>query len=606
MLKKIIPSMRGVFIYYQRYGLKRFIIKALQKTLSSRDIPSLQRVYSAGLYSGWIRANEPSSKAITAQKNRRFNHEPFISLVVPCYQTPISFLRQLVESVQQQTYRSWNLHLTMAGDISTETEIYLKKIIKADSRIHVLKLAKNLGTSENTNATLRHTKDEYIGFIDHDDTIAPFALYEVVKAINEQPETDLIYSDEDKITQSGHERHTPHFKPDWSPDLLRSYNYITHFLLIKKSLLDKVGSLQNKYDSCQDYDFVLRASEKAKHICHIPLVLYHWREHANSTSYNPKSKPEVTTISAEVVREHLRRVGRVGKTKPGPFFGSVTISYDLFDKPLVSIIIPNHEHADDLEKCVNSIIEKSTYKNYEIIIMENHSKETKTFSLYDKFKEKGVRVVEWEKAFSYSDINNKGVKEAKGSVILLLNNDVEIITPDWLEQMLMHLQHPEVGVVGAKLYYPDGSIQHAGVVVGIGGVAGHSHKKFSHDSFGYFGRLQVVQNYSAVTGACLMVKKKLFEQVGGLDTKLPIAFNDIDLCLKIREVGYLIVWTPNAQLFHHESKTRGHEDTKEKQQRFMGEVDYFKRKWSDVFINGDSYYNRNLTLKNEDFSINEK
>lgn len=585
--------------YVRRYGLRRLLIKGIGRVTGSAGAPKLRRIYNIISYSRWIKQNE--------KRNARaddLSNQPQISLVVPCYQTPLPFLKHLVESVRRQTYANWQLCLSLSGDFSSDSSNYLSRTSAQDPRIKLVELPENLGISGNTNAAIESCTGEYIGFIDHDDTLAPFALAEVASAIDNEPLADLIYSDEDKITQDGGHRHTPHFKPDWSPDLLRSYNYITHFLVIKKTLLSAVGPLRSDYDSAQDYDLVLRASERAKKVVHIPKILYHWREHTDSTSTNIAAKPEAAKRAVAAVQDHLNRIGRKGTTDTGPFFGAVRSRYDLIGKPLVSIIIPNKDHAADLDRCVKSITEKTTYPNYEIVVMENGSIEQKTFQLYDRLRSARVRVVSWDKTFNYSEINNDGAKEARGEILLFLNNDVAVITSDWIEQMLMHLQFPEVGAVGAKLLYEDGSIQHAGVIIGIGGIAGHSHKNFPRDDAGYFGRLKVVQDLSAVTGACLMTKRSVFETVGGFEVKLPIAFNDIDLCLKIRQAGQLIVWTPETELFHYESRTRGFEDTLEKQKRFLGEIDYFNKKWSDTLKAGDPYYSPNLTLAAEDFSIN--
>ncbi len=598
-LKTLIHIGNAGALYVRRYGLIRLLIKAVGRVTGSAGAPKLRRIYSVISYSRWIKQNEKGLAPVG-----HLSQPPLISLVAPCYETPLLFLKQLVDSVRQQTYINWQLCLSLSGNFPPASADYLSKVCAKDSRIKLVRLPENLGISGNTNEALEHCDGDYIGFIDHDDTLAPFALQEVARAVENEPLADLIYSDEDKLTKDGGQRHTPHFKPDWSPDLLRSYNYITHLLVIKKTLLSVVGPLRSRFDSAQDYDLALRASEKAKRIVHIPKILYHWREHSGSTSTNTSAKPQAAERAVEVVQEHLNRIGREGATSAGPFFGAVRSQYELLNKPLVSIIIPNKDHAFDLKKCINSIGEKTTYPNYEIIVMENGSNNPETFRFYERIRSPRVRIITWDKDFNYSQINNDGAVEAQGEILLFLNNDVAVITPDWIEQMLMHLQFPEVGAVGAKLLYEDGSIQHAGVIVGVGGIAGHSHKNFPRDDAGYFGRLKVVQNLSAVTAGCLMIKKSVFESVGGFEVNLPIAFNDIDLCLKVRQAGHLIVWTPEAELFHYESKTRGYEDTDEKQKRFLSEIDYFSKKWSDTLKAGDPYYSPNLTLAAEDFSIN--
>lgn len=604
-LKKVLRPFRFVralygppLRYYKKYGLRRLTIKTISRLAGSAAAPRLRWFYDRVSYGKWIAQNERVKRAPLAASPL-----PLISIVVPCYETPLVFLRELVRSVQAQSYPQWELCLSLAGTLPSESAEYLSRIASKDRRVTLVPLTENKGISANTNAAIAASKGSYIGFCDHDDTLAPFALEEVVRVIQNAPTTDFIYSDEDKLSPKG-KRRTPHFKPDWSPDLLRSYNYITHFVVVSQQLLDKVGQLQSEFDGAQDYDFVLRATEQATKIAHIPQVLYHWREHQNSTSLNTDAKPAAATAAVQAVQAHLARIKRTGTCTPGPFFGAVTTTYALTSTPLISIIIPSHDQADFLNQCVQSILQKTTYPNYEIIIMENHSKNPETFALYERIAAKNIRVVTWQKPFNYSEINNDGVAEARGEILLFLNNDVAVISADWLEQMVMHLQFEENAAIGAKLYYQDKTVQHAGVILGVGGIAGHSHKNFPAQDTGYFGRLGVVQNLSAVTGACLMVRRSSFMAVGGFDTGLPIAFNDIDFCLKLRQRGELVLWTPFAELFHYESKTRGYEDTFEKQQRFLKEIDYFKKKWSDTLNDGDPYYSPNLTLAAEDFSIN--
>lgn len=584
--------------YYRKYGVRRLIIKTISRVAGSTATPRLRRLYDRVSYAKWIRQNERIRRVPLLP-----DPQPLISLVVPCYETPLVFLRELIRSVQAQSYSHWELCLSLAGTMPRESSDFLSRVAASDERIRVIPLAENGGISANTNAALAVATGTYVGFIDHDDTLAPFALEEIVRSIQDAPSADFFYSDEDKLSPKG-KRRSPHFKPDWSPDLLRSYNYITHFVVISKPLLDKTGSLKAEFDGAQDYDFVLRATELATKIVHIPQVLYHWREHRGSTSANTNAKPAAATAAVHAVQAHLARIKRTGTCAPGPFFGAVTTTYALTSTPLISIIIPSHDQADFLNHCIQSILQKTTYPNYEIIIMENHSKNPETFALYERIAAKNIRVVTWQKPFNYSEINNDGVTEARGEILLFLNNDVAVISADWLEHMVMHLQFNENSAIGAKLYYEDKTVQHAGVILGVGGIAGHSHKNFPAQDTGYFGRLGVVQNLSAVTGACLMVRRSSFMAVGGFDGGLPIAFNDIDFCLKLRQRGELVLWTPFAELFHYESKTRGYEDTFEKQQRFMKEIDYFKKKWSDTLNDGDPYYSPNLTLAAEDFSIN--
>jgi len=598
-----VSNIRRAFDYVRDYGWRRFLGKVVEKTVLLFHSDESQLYTNRRFFHYWTRRNEPDKEQLIWQVKQKFDYEPCITIVVPCYKTPLPFLVAMLNSIKAQTYSNWQLCLTLS-EMSEEAMHLVSEASQNDPRIVIRVLKENLGIAGNTNTAIELATGNYVGFADHDDLIAPWALFEVVEAINKNKAADFLYSDEDKVTANGKERHSPHFKPDWSPDLLRSYNYITHFVVVKKSLLEELGGIRSGFDGSQDYDFVLRATELAQEIVHIPAILYHWREHRNSTAANTNAKEGVEVATLKAVKEHLKRIKRPGLVTEGPFFGSVRISYELQSRPLVSIIIPNHNHAEDLRVCIDSILKKTTYENYEIIIMENHSNEPSTRSLYQELlSEPRIRLLKWEKPFNYSEINNDGALQAKGSVLLFLNNDIEVISPGWLEEMLSHLQWPENGIVGAKLYYPDKTVQHAGVVLGIGGIAGHPHKGFLPGSVGYFGRLAVPHNLSAVTAACMMVKRSVFTQVGGFDTGYPLAFNDVDLCLKVRATGYSIIWTPYAQLVHHESKTRGYEDTKEKKKRFNKEVDYFQQKWSSTLKKGDPFYNRNLTLEKENFSL---
>ncbi len=512
----------------------------------------------------------------------------------------------MIESVRAQTYPYWELCIAEGGSKSPQVRSILRSYLEQETRIKVIFLEENLGIAGNTNAALKLARGEFVAFLDHDDLLAPFALFEVVKLLNEDPEIDFIYSDEDKITPDG-ERHSPFFKPDFSPDLLRSVNYICHLVVIRKRILEEIGGLRSEFEGAQDYDLVLRVTEKTSRIRHIPKILYHWREHPLSTAQRPQSKKYAYESGRKALEEHLKRIGRRGQVYPIQNLpGTYRVKYDLHRKPLVSILIPNKDNLILLKTCIESIVQKSTYRNFEVIIIENNSTSEEIFDYYKKLTQSYpfVKVETWEGNFNWSAINNWGVARSRGDVLLFLNNDTEVINPDWLESMLEHLQWKEVGVVGAKLYYPDNTIQHAGVIVGLSGVAGHSHKYYPRDHPGYFGRLLCIQNLSAVTGACMMVKRRVFEEVGGFEERLPVAFNDVDFCLKVRQRGYLIVWTPFAELYHHESKTRGAEDTPSKQARFLREIEYFRRKWKDFLDRGDPYYNINLTLNREDFSLN--
>ena len=556
------------------------------------------------LYDMWIKKNEPDSGELAGLRESTFPVNPRISIIVPVYNTPKRFLIDMIDSVINQTYPDWELCL--ADGMSKEPYVMeiLEGYSKQDKRIKVRYLETNKGIAGNSNEALALATGDFIGLLDHDDVLPLFALHEVVRAVNEHSDADFIYSDEDKISENGKTRFNPHFKQEWSPDTIRSHNYIAHFTVIKTSLLEEVGWFREGYDGSQDYDLYLRATEKAKNILHISRVLYHWRAFRSSAAGDRNAKLYAYESAKKALHDHLQRTGIDGTVSDGVFLGSYRINYALKTHPRVSILIPSRDQSEDLSLCIKSIIAKSTYKNYEIVIMENGSREDKTFRLYEELKKTGkVQVVVWDKAFNFSSVNNYGVDYASGDILLFLNNDVEVINPDWLENLLQHATRDEVGAVGAKLYYPDNTVQHAGIVIGMGGIAGHPQKHFHKKSQGYMKRLSIIQNVSAVTGACLMTRKEVFRETGGFDEGFPLAFNDVDLCLRIRGKGYLVIFTPYAELYHHESKTRGYEDTPEKQIRFQGEIDLFRRKWGKLLVNGDPYYNKNLTLNKTDLSI---
>lgn len=548
-----------------------------------------------------------SKKTREYQETVTFSKDIKFSILVPLYNTPKTFLEEMIKSVQNQTYKNWQLCLADGSDgENAHVEKLCREYAKKDKRISYKKLEKNLGISENTNACLQMATGDYIALFDHDDLLHPSALFEVMQAICNN-NADFIYTDE--VTFCGKTTNiTVHnFKPDYSPDTLRSYNYICHFTVFKKSLLEKAGGgFRKEYDGSQDYDLILRLTEQAEKIVHIPKALYFWRSHKLSVASDVSAKPYVVESAKKALAAHIERLGLSGRVEDALFPTTYKMQYDIIGNPLISIIIPNKDHIDDLDKCLESVYSKSTYKNFEIIIVENNSTEPETFEYYEKIKSKynNVKIVYWqEKVFNYSKINNYGVDFAKGEYVLLLNNDIEILTPDWLEQMLMFAQRKDVGAVGAKLYYPDDTIQHAGVIVGIGGVAGHSHKYFDRETPGYMTRAAIAQNLSACTAACLLIKKQVYKEVGGLDEKFAVAFNDVDLCMSIRKAGYLIVFTPFAECYHYESKSRGLEDSPEKVARFNGEVFRFQDKWEKELKQGDPYYNPNLTLVSEDFAL---
>lgn len=488
------------------------------------------------------------------------------------------------------------------------SERVLKKFAEQDKRFKYVILGENKGISGNTNAAMDMATGDFIVLADHDDTIPPHALYECVKAINMDPEYDVIYSDEDKLDMDGKALFDPHFKPDFNPDLLTSVNYICHLFVVNRDLVDAVGGFRQEFDGAQDYDFIFRCTEAARKIYHIPKVLYHWRCHQNSTASNPESKMYAFEAGARAIKAHFQRCNiPVESVEKGVDFGIYHTKFAIKGEPLVSVVIPNKDHHSDLDLCIRSLMEKGTYKNLEFIVVENNSTDKATFSYYERIQKEypNVRVVTWEKGFNFSAINNFGVKHARGEYLLFLNNDTEIIEKDVIREMLGYCQREDVGAVGARLLYQDDTIQHAGVVVGFGGIAGHTFIGLHRAENSYFHRAMCAQDYSAVTAACIMTKKALFDQVEGFTEELAVAFNDIDFCMKIRSLGKLVVYNPYALLYHYESKSRGLEDTPEKVARFNREIAIFAKRWPDILRNGDPYYNPNLTLRKSNFALRD-
>lgn len=530
---------------------------------------------------------------------------PKISILVPLYHTPLDYLQEMVDSVRNQTYPNWELCLADAG-LDDASANYLREIVKKEPRIRLKQLAQNLGISENTNAAMEVATGEYFALLDHDDLLHPSALWYVVKEIANG--ADFIYTDELTFEDDISNVKNYTFKPDFAPEMLRSCNYICHLSAFSRNLLARAGGgFRSEYDGSQDYDMILRLTEQASKIAHVPHLLYYWRASATSVASNISAKQYCIDAAIAALQAHLERVQRKGKVSLIPNTpGFYKIDYALCAEPLVSIIIPSCDHIADLDKCISSICEKTSYPNYEILIIENNSHEEETFAYYKKLSRcEHIRVLyypEYE-LFNYSRLNNFGVRYAKGEILLLLNNDVEVLSRHWLEEMLMYAQQPEIGAVGAMLYYPDDTVQHAGVGIGIGGIAGHLHKYFARNSHGYMGRMHYAQNVGAVTGACLMLRREVYDQTHGLNEEFAVAFNDVDLCMRIRSAGYRIVFTPYAELYHYESKSRGAETTPEKQQRFLSEIRLFEKYWQQQLDAGDPYYNINLSRYSEKFEL---
>ncbi len=552
-------------------------------------------------YKRWIAAHEPTAAELGAQRKRVFDRTPKFSVVVPVFNPPAEYLEAMLASVVAQTYPHWQLCL---ADASTAPHVrpILEKFAAAEPRARVQYLESNRGIAGNSNAAVGLATGDWVCLLDHDDTLAPFALYELAEAVQHDTAADFIYTDEDKLDPTGL-RVDPYFKPDWSPETLRSRNYICHLTCVRRDLLTRIGAFRMGFDGAQDYDLVLRATEQAKKIVHLPQVLYHWRIHPQSTAGVQTSKMYAYDSGRKAVGEHLERSGIDATVHDGSVLGTYHVVYHLRTQPLVSVVIPNKDHPDVLARCVESLA-KASYANYELLIVENGSTDPRTHALYADLKaQPHVRVVEWTKAFNYAAVNNFAAAQAKGELLLFLNNDIESINPDWLEELVKNAVQPGVGAVGAKLLYADDTIQHAGIVVGMGGVAGHGHLNYPRTAPGHDQRLMFTQNVAAVTGACLLMPRAVFEQIGGFDEGFVLAFNDVDICLKVLQAGYRVVWTPDALLYHLESKTRGYEDTPEKQERFKRECDLFHAKWGDFLKAGDPYYSPHFRLDRHDFAL---
>lgn len=554
----------------------------------------------------------PSAAEREKEETTVFPKDVTFSILVPLYNTPERFLREMIESVTAQTYGKWELCL---ADGSDDAHDFVGRICQEyrqkDSRIKYQKLAKNEGISGNTNECYKMATGNYIALFDHDDLLHPCVLFAYMQAICEK-DADYIYCDEATFKgNSINHMITLHFKPDFAPDNLLANNYICHFSVFSRELLESGELFRSQFDGSQDHDMILRLTAKAKHIVHVPRILYYWRSHKGSVASSIDAKTYAIDAAKGAVADHLTKLGyRNFEIESTRAFATIfRIKYELTSRPLVSIIIPNKDHVDDLSRCVESVINLSTYDNYEIVIVENNSETAEIRTYYEEIsRHPRVQVVEYKGDFNYSKINNFGVQYAKGEYLLLLNNDTEVITPDWMEELLMYAMRKDVGVVGAKLYYPDKTIQHAGIVIGLGAhrTAGHTHYRIPEANVGYMGRLCYAQDVTAVTGACMMVSKALYEELGGLDESFTVALNDVDFCLRVREKGFLNIFTPFAELYHYESKSRGSDKKDERALRYQQESDRFRVKWADALAKGDPYYNPNFSLDHSDFTVNWK
>ncbi len=634
-LDQIDQTRRERDVYYQEMERLRAQIAAIHATKAYRAFEQLRRFRNfcaarirgtkwftdpdrgPKQYQEWLTEHTPSADTLLAQRRMSLTKNPCISILVPLYHTPNNYLRGMIESVRSQTYPNWQLCLADAsvemqdGELVRNEEVkrILEEYAANEPRIKVVYLDKNEGISGNTNQAAALADGDYIGLLDHDDLLSPDCLFEVAAAIC-RSDADVIYTDEDKINRLGTDHFAPNLKPDFAPDLLRSHNYITHFFVAKKTLFDEVGGFDSTYDGAQDYDLILKCTEKAAAVCHVPKILYHWRMAEGSTAADPASKMYAYEAGKKVLEAHLLRSGLKGSVEILPQWGLYHITYDVPADPLVSVIIPNKDHSNDLTRCIGSIMEKSSWKNLEIIVVENGSTEEKTQECYRTLCEKypQVKVVTWDGGgiFNYSAINNFGVRASSGEYVLLLNNDTELIRPESIAEMVGIAARDDVGCVGSKLLYPDGTVQHGGIVLGFGpygGFAGHVFTGIKKDDPGFMNRAVIVNNYSAVTAACLMVKREVFDQAGGLDESFRVALNDVDFCLRVKELGYLNVWTPFSLWYHHESASRGYEDTPEKQDRLKDEVMRFRSRYLELLDAKDPYYNPNFSLERAPFTL---
>ena len=603
-LKKLKPyNIQKGLRYLKHFGLKEFLVR-LSERMEPEEVP----------YGPWYEEHRAKPEELERQRKQSLTWENFsggeestcvFSIAVPVFRTPAKFLCEMIESVRSQSFPFWELCLANADPEDREVAEILERYCREDRRIRVKNLKENKGISENTNAALAMARGEFVGLLDHDDLLAPDALYEMAARLEKDGGIDVFYTDEDKVTTDLSEHFQPHLKPDFNLDLLRSNNYICHFFVVRREIAERIGGFRPEFNGAQDYDFIFRCTEEAEKIVHIPRILYHWRVHSASTADNPASKMYAYEAGKRAIEGNLERSGVRGVVSLRQDYGFYDVHYPVEGEPLVSILIPNKDQKETLMHCIHSVLETSTWKNLEILIIENNSEQEETFACYRELeKDPRIRILTYPgKTFNYSAINNFGVQQAKGEYLLFLNNDIEVITPDWIEQMLGNCQRPEVGIVGAKLYYPDNTIQHAGIIIGIGGIAGHAFLGLARAKSGYLHKASLQMDYSAVTAACMMMKAEAFRKAGGFEEKLTVAFNDVDLCLRTVEQGWLVVYDPHVEMYHYESKSRGAEDSEEKLRRFQQEIEFMRTRWIRLLKDGDPNYNPNLTLSKWNYSL---
>lgn len=590
----------------QARGIKNRLVRNRQLSQVS-PAPSATLEPDRNDYREWIRRYDSLDERAQFAMRERVKgivNPPLISVIMPTYNARHEWLVAAIDSVRGQIYQNWEL--CIADDASTDVGIrpLLERMAREDSRIKVAFREKNGHISAASNSALQLAGGDWVALLDHDDLLPPHALYCVAEAIAKNPSVRMLYSDEDKIDENG-VRHDPYFKCDWNVDLFYSQNMFCHLGVYRRDILESIGGFREGLEGSQDYDLALRCIEQVgvEAIYHIPRVLYHWRSHAGSTAAGVDAKPYAAVAGERALNEHFSRSHMACAAE---WVGNgYRIRYALPDKlPLVTLIIPTRNGFGLIRQCIESIVKTTIYPNYEIIIIDNDSDDPAVLEYFDSVvSDSRIRVIRDDRPFNYSALNNDAVKHAKGDIIALVNNDIEVISSDWLSEMVSFAIQPSVGVVGAKLFYPNETLQHGGVVLGIGGVAGHANKHSPRPSRGYFERTGLIGSYSAVTAACLLIRKEIYLQVEGLNEKdLSIAFNDVDFCLRVREAGYRNIWTPYAELYHHESVSRGQENNPKKQARFQSEVLYMQQRWGGALLN-DPMYSPNLTLDYEDFSL---
>ncbi len=596
----------------QQGGLKLALIKSVKVLFQSGPKGLANAVQRASeqsfTYAQWIAQNEPANASYAGLKVSAltWHTQPLVSIIMPTYNSPLNFLAQAIESVKAQVYPHWQL--CIADDASSDKRVpaFLEEVAAKDSRISVVLRTQNGHISESSNSALFIAKGEWVALLDHDDLLHPLALYELVKSLQQQPDANIVFSDEDKVDEQG-ARFGPYFKTDYNPELMWAQNMISHLGCYRKSVLDEVGGFRKGFEGSQDYDLALRVIQRssASQIIHIPKVLYHWRAITGSTALAPSEKPYAEIASREALKEHLAAIRVPAWVGASPEVASMNrVRPELIEPaPLVSILIPTKDRIDLLRQCIDSLQTKSSYKKYEILVINNNSEKAESFDYFAQLKTLGVMVLDYPKPFNFSAINNFAAQHAAGEYLCLMNNDIEIQTPDWMEEMLSFAQLPNAGAVGARLWYPgSGGLQHGGVIVGLGGVAGHAYVGLAKTEKGYFGRPVLHHRCSAVTAACLMIKKSTYFAVNGMDEGLAVAFNDVDFCLRLGQAGFHCVYTPHAEMTHHESASRGDDLSDANRDRFMGEEVFMKSRWGQQLL-ADPCYSPNLSLDHSDFRM---